>query len=127
MLTWVAVYNGDDILPQYNEDGIENKYGDIDRDRLERFILIDSETKGVKLVLNLDPSKMLIYRRRTAIDIQSKKKEVVYIVGYQERIGDIARQCINFIFESTGHIEVTDGFKENHSWFYPVIFLPYEV
>lgn len=126
MLTWVAVYNGNNTLPQYNEDGIESKYTDIDRDKLERFVLIDSETEQVKLVLNLDSSKKLIYRRRTAIDMHSEKKEVVHIVGYQERIGRVTRQGIDFIFESTGHIEVTDGFKEDHRWFYPVRFLPEE-
>ena len=120
MLNWVAVYDGD-TLPQYNADGTENKYVDIDRDRLTKFVLIDNDR--VRFVLNIGVGKKLIYRRRTAISVQSKVKEVVHIVGYQES----GHQSICFLFESSGHIEMTDGFKEDHRWFYPVSFLPEEL
>lgn len=121
MLNWVAVYDGKDTLPQYNADGTENKYVDIDRDRLTKFVLIDNEK--VRFVLNMGVGKKLIYRRRTAISMQSKLKEIVHIVGYQEA----GHQSICFLFESSGHIEMTDGFKEDHRWFYPVSFLPEEM
>ena len=29
------------------------------------------------------------------------------------------------LFED-GHMEVTDGFREGHNWFYPIVFLPEE-
>jgi len=121
MLTWVAVYDGNDTLSQYNEDGSENKYGDIDRERLDRFILLE-ENGEVRIVLNLDASKKLIFRRRTAINLKNERHEVVFIAGFQSDKG----QTILFYFESTGHIELTDGFKEGHQWFYPVNFLPEE-
>lgn len=124
MLEWGVAYGDGNTLTQYNADGTENKYSDIDRDRLKRFILFD-KTKP-KIVLNLDPSKKLIYRRRTALNAFTNHKEVVYIIGYQENIDGVARQNISFLFDSTGHIEITDGFKEGHRWFYPVIFLPEE-
>ena len=128
MLQWVAVYDGNDTLPQYNEDGTENKYSDIDRDRLERFVLVDNSNDQVKFVLNMGAGKKLIYRRRTAISLKSKITEVAYIIGYQETLdgGASSIQSICFIFESTGHIEMTDGFREGHRWFYPVVFLPEE-
>lgn len=126
MLQWIAVYNGGETLSQYNEDGTENKYGNIDRARLERFLLMDGDDPIV--VLNMDQNKKLIYRRRTAMDMFRVHKEVVYIVGWQETLdgGASSTQNIVFYFASTGHIEVTDGFREDHEWFYPVIFLPEE-
>lgn len=126
MLQWMAVYDGNETLSQYNEDGTENKYGDIDRERLERFLLMDGECPII--VLNMDQNKKLIYRRRTAMDMLGTHKEVVYIIGWQETLdgGASSIQSILFYFASTGHTEVTDGFREDHEWFYPVIFLPEE-
>lgn len=124
MLRWAAVYNDGSHLPQYNEDGSENKYTDINRDILKQFLLLDETS--VRFILNLKPEYKLIYRRRTAIKMDSKVKGIIHIVGYQQNINGGNIQYINFISDSTGIIEVTDGFKEDHKWFYPVRFLPEE-
>ena len=126
MLVWNAVSSDGSCFSQYNEDGSENKYIDIDRENLERFVLVDSETGKVKLVLNLDSDKKLIFRRRTAKNLHNEVTEVVYILGWQQNIERRSVQAIAFYFESSGHIELTDGFKEDHQWFYPVTFLPEE-
>ena len=126
MLVWNAVSSDGSCFSQYNEDGSENKYIDIDRENLERFVLVDSETGKVKLVLNLDSEKKLIFRRRTAKSLDNEIKEVVYILGWQQDIAGHNVQAIAFYFESTGHIEMTDGFTKDHRWFYPVTFLPEE-
>ena len=126
MLIWEALYRGGSCLPQYNEGGKENKYTDIDRSKLEKFILKDAETGDPKLILNIKEGQKLIYRRRIAQNFKNQITERVHIMGWQQTIGGKAVQSINFLFESTGHIEMTDGFKENHQWFYPVRFLPEE-
>lgn len=124
MLTWEADY-GETSLTQYNEDGTENKYTDIIRQSLKRFIL--KEGDKVRFVLNLDPGKRLVYRRRVSMDLMRKYKSVIHIFGYQEHIRNgYNKQVIFFYFERTGYLEVTDGFKEGHRWFYPVVFLPEE-
>lgn len=126
MLTWEARYNDGSYLPQYNEDGSENKYIDINRDTLKKFILVNSRG-DVKFVLNLDQGKKLIFRRRIAKNVASNAvTETVYVIGWQQNVSGIAVQSINFYFESTEYVEITDGFKENHQWYYPVIFLPEE-
>lgn len=124
MLRWAAVYNDGSRLPQYNEDGSENKYTDINRDILVRFLLVDETS--VRFILNISADQRLIYRRRVAIMMNSKVKGIIHIVGYQQNIAGKNVQHINFISDSTGVIEVTDGFKEDHQWFYPVVFLPEE-
>lgn len=119
MLTWEAFYTTGS-LSQYNEDGTENKYTDINRNILTRFLLKDTK---VRFVLNLDTDKKLIYRKRIAKSLMNNVKETVYIIGYQHG----SNQSINFYFESTGHVETTDGFKEGHKWYYPVVFLEEEL
>ena len=123
MLQWVAVYNDGSLLPQYNEDGSENKYVDINRDILKQFLLLDKTS--VRFILNLKPEFKLIYRLRT-IKINNDVKERVHIVGYQLNISGKNIQHINFIVDSTGVIEVTDGFRENHAWYSSINFMPEE-
>jgi len=121
---WRAIYKNGSILDQRRKDGALNKFSDIDRSKLSQFILL-KENKPI-IILHLDENKRLIYRRRVAISgNDSKIKETVYIVGWQERRNNTNFQAIFFVFED-GRIEFVDRFKENHPWFYPVIFMKEE-
>ena len=114
---WICQYNdGTEI------NSNEHKYKDVDRSKLEKFILLHNDKPLV--VLNLDQNKRLIVRRRTAITLQ-QKSETVWIVGYQWTDGK-NYQMICFVFPD-GTVEITDGFKENHKWLYPVTFRPEEL
>lgn len=122
---WKAIYTDGNALSQYN-GGKENKYTDIDRNRLDRFILFKDDIP--KVVIHLNNGKRLIYRRRVAMCVaggNAGNTEVVYFVGWQGKKQGITTQMICFLFED-GHIEITDRFYENHPWFYPMIFLPEE-
>jgi len=119
-ITWCAVYTDGIELNQYNKDGTFNKYTDISRDNLIQFVLY--KNNKTVLVLHLDSNKKLIFRRRVAMKVLSDKKEVVYLVGWQENKNGVNIQQISFIFED-GHIEVVDGFKSDHKWFYPIVFM----
>lgn len=120
---WKAIYDDGIELPQYNEDGSENKYTDIDRTKLIKFILF--QDNNPKVVIHLDKNKRLIYRRRVAMNFLSEITEVVYFAGWQEKKNGINIQSICFLFED-GHIEIIDGFKEGYPWFYSVVFMPEE-
>ncbi len=80
MITWQALYNDDKVLKQFNADGTENKYKDIDRYRLRRFDLV-SDGKPVYSVY-LHTGQRLIYRRRHFIKANGERW-VVYLVGWQ--------------------------------------------
>ena len=123
MVEWKAIYSNGDELPQYNEDGTENKYTDIDRDILDKFVLY-KEDKPL-LVVHLGGNKRLIYRKRAAVHPGCKVAEAVYLVGWQEKNNGTNIQQISFLFED-GHIEVVDRFYEEHPWFYSINFLPEE-
>lgn len=120
---WKCQYNdGSEIS---SKDGF--KYKDINRAKLEKFVLLQIDNDKPILVLNLDSDKKLVVRMRTAINVQSNAKETVWIVGWQRTpTAQGSFQTICFVFPD-GVIEVTDGFKEDHRWSYPVKFLPEEL
>ena len=124
MLTeWRAVYSDDSFLDQY-ENGTENKYTDIDRSKLKLFALFRNGNPAI--VIHLDSNKRLIYRKRVALHFTPERyEEVIYLVGWQENIKGMNVQSLSVLFPD-GRVEVTDGFKENHKWFYPVNFIKEE-
>ena len=119
---WQAIYNDGTTLPQYNEDGSENRYTDINRDTLTQFILF--RYTRPKLVIHLDSHKKLIYRMRRAENDRGVQ-EVVYLVGWQEKRNGYNIQSISSLFEDD-HIEVVDRFNEKHPWFYSINFIEEE-
>ena len=62
-IEWRAIYKNGEIFPQHKKDGNANKYGDIDRSRLEYFDLHKGETLLFRL--HMEPGRRLIVRRRT--------------------------------------------------------------
>ena len=127
-IEWGVAYNNGDGLLQYNEDGTENKYTDIDRTHLIKFYLFERgvhDRVNQKLSINLSGNKKLIYRHRVAMNLTKNTREEVIIAGWQENIEGRNVQMLSFIFED-GHIEIADHFSENHPWFYPIRLLPDE-
>jgi len=114
---WEVVYEDETTA-----SNCDIKYTEIDRARLAQFRIYKSGQP--KLVIHLDPSRKLIYRRRVAKRIDGSE-EIVYLAGWQQTIRGVNTQHICFLFED-GHIEVVDRFRENHKWFYGVVFLPEE-
>ena len=123
MVYWKAIYSDETCFNQYNEDGSENLYKDIDRTKLDCFILMNEE-KTI-LVIHLDDKKKLICRRRIAIGLDNNIQHVVWIAGWQENRQGMNVQMVCFVFDD-GHIEVLDRFKENHRWFYSIKFMKEE-
>lgn len=116
-LQWKAVYDDGSSLPQYNEEGIENKYKDINRNSLARFDMVDVD-KGKTLLSVYFPritTRRLIFRRRTLLDVMSGKKVIVFLVGWQETYFTTAGvrnfTVINYIHED-GSISL-DGARRN--------------
>lgn len=119
---WKAIYSGNESLSQFNEDGSENKYTNIKRERLIQFCIYVDNNPAV--IIHLDPHKKLIYRMRRAMNNRGEE-ESVYLAGWQERKNGKNIQMIVFLFED-GHIEIVDRFYENHKWFYGINFLKTE-
>ena len=119
---WKCQYN--DGASISSKDGA--KYKDIDRKKLEKFVLLNMDNDKPVVVLNLTGNKKLVCRMRSAIEVASNKKKTIWIVGWHAKEYGGNFQCIHFVYPN-GFIEVTDGFKENHQWQYPINFLPEEM
>jgi hypothetical protein len=123
---WTAFYSDRTSLPQFNDDGSENKFKDIDRAKLICFALyFDGE---MKICLHLGPGMRLIHRRRIAKHVMGPKagtQDIVYILGWQETRRGVNFQALHFVFED-GHVESTNRFYEKHNWFYPLTLQPWE-
>jgi hypothetical protein len=83
MISWKAIYKDDTSLPQYNGDGTENHYQDIDRWKLVRFELHKNNIPFYALYLHR--GQRLIYRMRVFKPL-NKPDVIVYMVGWQETI-----------------------------------------
>jgi glycerophosphoryl diester phosphodiesterase len=121
-ISWKAIYDGGESLSQFNLDGRENKYTDIDRKKITQFVLYRDKTPVV--VIHLGGKKRLIYRMRRALDNHGNQ-EAVYLAGWQEKRNGTNIQSIVFLFED-GHVEILDRFYEKNLWFYAINFLPDE-
>ncbi len=122
---WKAVYNDGTELSQFEEDGTENKYPDIDRSKLATFEVRKAAAKEQpdKLLFKMymEPGRRLICRRRVMDNykIGGKSKdptvkrywqEVVYLVGWQATIGGRSVQDIAYVFED-GHVELAGKWR----------------
>src|SRR5574342_774232 len=121
-MQWVAHYSDETELPQYNADGTENKYADIDRARLQYFEFRD--TGRIVLRTYLEPGQRLIYRRR----VEKRPGEpdiVVYMAGWQQTIAGQNIQSISYIFPD-GAVIQAGRFDEASRWFYSIVPVPCE-
>ena len=80
---WRAIYNDGTVLKQVNGT-IENKFGDIDLSRLNKFELVSNN--GFIYSINLNPSRTLIYFVRVTGSISNGeiKTNAVHHIGYKE-------------------------------------------
>ena len=100
-IRWRAIYNDGSTLPQYNEKGEANGYENIDRKGLAAFEIYDL-TKPDSFIfrLFLEEGQKLIYRRRVQKDLMSDKiTNVLYLVGWQQKVNGKNIQSINYITE----------------------------
>jgi len=97
-MQWIAIYNDDTFLTQFNSDGSENCYTNIDRNRLTHFAMLDENNKPVLVVELERPTQKLIYRKRTFSDLSGAVKGTIYLVGWHENINGRSIKVINYIY-----------------------------
>lgn len=113
---WVAFYRDGSSIRQI-EKGKENKWADIDKPNVEIFCVVKTDGSGVALAVHIEEGERLIYRQR--VRRAAGKPEIrVWMVGTQKTVNGKNVQKIAFVFPD-GHVEITNGFKENTEWAYP--------
>jgi hypothetical protein len=126
--TWKAYYSiGGDSLSQFNLDGSENLFKDIDTSRIILFVLSQNHTKslldtdfvlslpdgvfilkGVPIIFGRFDSNRLIYFRRNLVAIGSPNdsQKVYHILGIQATINGKNRKVLFKIDDKTQDIEL---------------------
>jgi len=82
---WEAVYMDGSRHPQYNVDGQELMFRDIDQGRLKEFNFSNPKTKHT-ITLTLTENMRLICFRRVRMPMNGGLKTTTYILGFQETI-----------------------------------------
>lgn len=124
-MQWVAIYADNTELPQYNGDGSENRYADIDRTRLKQFVIkTEEDPVHPVLVMNFAAGQRLIYRRRVELT-PNGEPYVVTMVGWQKTVNGENLQSIAFLFPDK-HIEWSGRWEDGHRWYYAPELLPFE-
>lgn len=121
-MTWLAQYNDGSSLPQFNPDGSENNYADIDRQRLAAFSIVKDNAPAI--VVHLDPGQRLIYRRRVAKH-GNGQETVVLLVGWQATVNGRNVQSIAYVYPDAS-IHMAGEWRDDHPWFYPIQTVPCE-
>lgn len=116
---WVAEYNDGVCLPQYDESGRENLFGDVEQHKLIRFHFINFQTNH-KVSVNITPDMRLIcFRRHRQLTEgvhapHTPGHDVFYSLGYQKTIvlngQEHNVQSIMFI-DGDGNVTLSDGVK----------------
>lgn len=110
MWKWIAFYSDGTTLEQAEGKSL---YPDIDRSKLAAFGI---ERDGLlHYRLFLEEGQKLIYRHKglKEVYIASETEKNIpgyFMIGYQENIKGVNRQCITYIDESTGLIQTAGKF-----------------
>jgi len=117
-IEWRAIYEDGEELPQYNEDGTENLFADIDQNRLKFFVLEhkDGRSWDVNLAdgsfrINAErfiwdgfdgADYRLVYfrRNRRQMGTAGISSSVIQHVGWQTTIGEKNHQRVMAIAEN---------------------------
>jgi len=97
-MKWIAKYNDGTYLPQFNNDLSENRYLDINREKLTEFIILDDNDRIIMVIQFERPTQKLIYRKRTFMDMNSNIRGILYLVGWHENINGTSIKVINYIY-----------------------------
>lgn len=113
-LYWVAYYSDNSQLKQYDGNK-ENRYADIDRERLVRFDMVDYNTNKAVYSVYISEGKSLIFRRRTLKKVDGSPDVVIFLVGYKQTFmtnrGPKASIVINYLHPD-GSVSL-DGARNN--------------
>jgi hypothetical protein len=107
--TWSAVYQDGSMLSEYDDDGNEHGFREVDLDGLKAFCLMPSEPDLKAHVIQIkDKDTTPVFFRRRAIAVNSDgtegKRSTTHCIGW--RRGDLASYL--FVFEDSSTLLTDD-------------------
>lgn len=122
-IQWRAHYSDGTSFPQYNPEGTENRYADIDKGRLIAFEL-EQDDRPI-FCMHLDAGARLIYRRRVFMR-PGEGQIVFYLVGWQKTVGGENVQSVAIIPENNPQIHMIGKWRDDHPVFASIEPMPGE-
>jgi len=101
---WRAIYKNGESLEQFDEDGNEILFEEIDQDRLKSFAWIPEDESKPSYKLELKDYQRLIAFRRKFINTRGFKGLLCYALGWQATINGINYKTIMFINPKDGSV-----------------------
>ena len=122
-LVWVAVYNDGTNFAQFNEDGTENSYHNIDRTKLTEFHMVRVDNQETVFAMALEPEQRLVFRRRVSMSGDTGEiLRIIYLVGWQQTVGRKNVQSLNWILPDLSIVQ-TGKFREDSQIFYEIAWM----
>ena len=84
---WVAEYEDGTSIYQYDKEGKPVKLDSLDKSRLKYFALVPRSSGLSKYIVELDPSRDLIYFRRNIGNLKDGIQKVLYFIGWRKKTG----------------------------------------
>jgi len=82
---WKAVYNDDSTLSQFNEDGSENLFRDIDQSKLFKFIV--STEKGREVIVNTKTGEIKVEGVKLDFGYGDSEHRLIYFRRVRQTLG----------------------------------------
>lgn len=110
MWKWIAYYSDGTTLEQVDGKSV---YPDIDRSKLAAFGIERDDILHYRLFL--EEGQKLIYRHKGMVEIKpfTEEQKIIpgyFMIGYQENIKGVNRQCITYIDEYSGLVQTSGKF-----------------
>jgi len=103
---WKATYKDRTEFNQFNEDGTENLFGDIEQDELDEFSFNSSLGHTIKLKLK-DDMRLICFRRHS-MNFMGQNDKIQYVLGYQKTLDGKNVKTMMFI-DDEGNVLLSDG------------------
>lgn len=81
---WTALYNDDSKLEQINENGSENLFGDIDEDRLSKFIV---RAEGREVIVNTNTGEIKVDGIKLDFGYGDTQHRLIYFRRVRQTLG----------------------------------------
>jgi hypothetical protein len=106
--TWCAIYKDGKVLYEYDEDGTEHGFREVQPDQVESLCLLPSSTDQKSYTVRVNPKKVTpVFFRRRSIHMRSDGEEagrsVIHCIGWEDK----DKSSYLFVFED-GSTLLTD-------------------
>lgn len=103
---WTAIYTDDSRINQYNKDGSENLFKDIDQNRLNKFIVSNNKAEAI---VNIKTGEIKVNGVKLDFGYNSSEHRLIYFRRVRQTLGNNTEPDINEFVGWQTTIQGSDG------------------